>query len=432
MSFSIEWKPPMEWKLPAEWKSPAELRLPAGWKLPGWKTLVVHLIAASISLYLLVSLSFSTAPISLPSHITPDDLHSSSSLNLTGTHSLGNSSAGFNASTKASPVASPISSPSASPSPLKSRYAIGTFLGAHWDKKEGDTDYSDWYFVGARILTYQFMHSPITKLKTPIPFIILVSKDVSESKRERLRRDGATVVEVEHIQHNFSDQIGKPSWKETFTKMRLFDPKVMPYEKVLMVDTDMVITRPIDNLFLDRNTALQPSRRNGTKEQKSALLSHHRKFPASYAYWTAPETMDWDHPFPFTNEDGAIKEFNSALAMYTPNEAIFQYYMDLIAKPDSFPFWGLPDQNLLNYAHRLDGPLPWQQLEPSWYINWVNPNDLEGEVAIFHIKYWNMEYPHPLVREYALSRRWEMEGYWLAKEGKPHAKWASNSVLGDI
>lgn len=40
-------------------------------------------------------------------------------------------------------------------------------------------------------------------------------------------------------------------WVKTITKRPLCDPKVVPYEKFFLLDTDIVLTRPIDAIFQD-------------------------------------------------------------------------------------------------------------------------------------------------------------------------------------
>jgi alpha-N-acetylglucosamine transferase len=133
--------------------------------------------------------------------------------------------------------------------PCDGHFALTTFLAGDYDGKEGDHDDDDTYFVAARVLTYQLLHAPRTRLQSPTPFIVLVTKDVRESKRQRLRDDGASVVEVDQIDHNIS--ISEPRWVQTITKLRVFDPTAIPYSTVLYLDTDIVLTRQIDSIFSD-------------------------------------------------------------------------------------------------------------------------------------------------------------------------------------
>jgi alpha-N-acetylglucosamine transferase len=105
-------------------------------------------------------------------------------------------------------------------------FALTTFLAGDYDGKEGDHDDDDAYFVAARNLTYQLLHAPRTRLRSPAPFTVLVTKDVRESKRQRLRNDGASGVEVDQMEHNIS--ISEPRWVQTITKLRVVDRQLYP------------------------------------------------------------------------------------------------------------------------------------------------------------------------------------------------------------
>jgi hypothetical protein len=47
--------------------------------------------------------------------------------------------------------------------------------------------------------------------------------------------------------------------------------------------------------------------------------------------------------------------------MFAPSKEMFNYYTSFLNIKDSFdPRY--PEQNLLNYAHRWGGPMPWKEL----------------------------------------------------------------------
>lgn len=87
--------------------------------------------------------------------------------------------------------------------------------------------------------------------------MVLVTKDVTESKRQTLRHDGAVVVEVEDVVKH-GRPIAAERWTSMATKLHIFNPAILPYEKVLFMDLDMVLTRPIDKIFQDFSTELGP------------------------------------------------------------------------------------------------------------------------------------------------------------------------------
>lgn len=289
--------------------------------------------------------------------------------------------------------------------PYKGPYAVVTYLSRQFDGHENDDDNEDQYYVGARLLAYQLLHSPQTRLETSMPFIVLVTKDVRESKRQRLVKDGATVVEVDIVEHNVT--IPRPNWVDTFSKMRVFDPNFVPYEKVLYLDTDTVLTRSMDAIFREPNTKpMQPLNETGRVKEDEGLL------PVTFIFAAAGETLDTNHSYPVVDNDNPY--FNSGLFVYSPSHAIFNYYLRIFEHTERW-FHEAPDQDLLNYAHRWDGPLPWRSLHPSWTVLWPNDNDLQGGLAALHVKWWDTNYWIRSVIDYCLSKRWEMEGYWIGR-----------------
>lgn len=324
----------------------------------------------------------------------------------------------FNATPSPSQSSSPSSSPSSNPissSPKPPRpqspYAIAAFLGADWHGEEGDGDDADWYYVGARTLVYQLLHAPATKfmdpiVTEPIPVVILVTKDVRESKRRRLEADGAIVVEIEEVEHGFS--IGEPRYAQVLTKLQLFNPEIMPYEKVFLMDTDMVITRPIDAIFQDESTRLNWVDPNRTEPEVAIA-----PLPRRFTFAATPESFDKNHAYPFLDPDREKAYFNVGCMLFSPSKEIYQYYISVLTHPDLFGH-GWPEQDLLNYIHRLDGPMPWSRLHYSWYLNWPNKNDLDGNMAIIHSKFWEQGW-YGVGEKFALSRVGEMQGYWIGK-----------------
>lgn len=62
-----------------------------------------------------------------------------------------------------------------------------------------DADIShDRYFEATRMLGYQLLHHESTKTQQNIPYILLLTDDISEEKRDRLIKDGVTVIPVQY------------------------------------------------------------------------------------------------------------------------------------------------------------------------------------------------------------------------------------------
>lgn len=67
-----------------------------------------------------------------------------------------------------------------------SKYAIATFLtgGSTKNSTTGDQEAEDdYYYIAARVLTYQILHAPETRSRRSIPFLVLVTPTVSSLNR---------------------------------------------------------------------------------------------------------------------------------------------------------------------------------------------------------------------------------------------------------
>lgn len=282
---------------------------------------------------------------------------------------------------------------------IEGHQAITTFLGPHAINDKDDN--ADGDFLGVRTLLFQLLHSPMTKLRHPIPVIVLVTPEVRESKRQRLIEDGAKVIEVETI----SDD----RWGDTATKLRIFDPTVVPYEKVLFLDAGTVLTRPIDEIFHDQGVVTIPV------SQDPRHPSDDTRLPQSFMLAASPVTCR----VPGAAEEGGVTpSFGSGVFLYTPTVEILQYYVGLLDQSELYQT-GSGGHDLLNYAHRHGGPMPWERLQHPWYVDRPEERDLNGQASLLKTKWWiqygKSSHGSRSVGNFGQERRWEMEGYWVGR-----------------
>jgi alpha-N-acetylglucosamine transferase len=278
----------------------------------------------------------------------------------------------------------------------KSKNAFCVFLAEPNEAiKEGEEDY---YYMGTRMLIYQLLHDPETKTNTSIPFIVLVTAEVPQSKRDQLTHDGATVLQVEEIQFDWIKP-GRPRWKHVMDKLHVFE--LIQFEKILLLDSDIVVTKRLDNLFDEVEANVLPNLGDPSKVRDDEA-------PQPFQYLMAGNSgpSKIDHPYPSPRGD----RLNAGFVLFKPSLEIYQYYMSVAAIEGRFP-GGSPEQDLWNYAHRRDGNMPWIQINPDWTVNTPIYNDYEHGVATFHEKYWGCARDRKL-RDVLLKSRWKMEGFF--------------------
>jgi alpha-N-acetylglucosamine transferase len=289
------------------------------------------------------------------------------------------------------------------PAASKSKYAYATFLtGTVADAEDADFNHDN-YFIAARLLCYQLLHSPETRTNQSIPFLAIVTQDVPQSKQDRLAEDGAIVIPVDYIREDWVHAM-HGQWADVLTKLRMWE--LTQYERILFLDTDTIVTRPLDGIFQDPAASLDP-----TKPNKDMVAEDESPQPTSYAFAGVPE-MNHDHHYPPSDENHDfpnINYLNAGFFVFSPSVEIFNHYLSIIRIRDRFNP-DFPEQNLLNYAHRREGNMPWKQLAPTWNIHYPNLADLEGGVASLHDKWWAPE--HPELEPFLRSLRWRMEGFY--------------------
>lgn len=294
------------------------------------------------------------------------------------------------------------------------KYAFATFLADTLHANDTDSNH-DHYFIATRMLAYQLLHAPETRSTVEIPFIVMVTEDIQEEKRERLQKDGAIVIQGDSI-HAEWIMPDRKSWGDVLTKLRFWE--LTDYDRICFLDSDTVLTRPIDGIFDDPAVSLQATGNisSGNSRENEDLI------PATYGFAGIPE-FNRQHGYPprVENHDYPnINYLNAGLFIIQPSKALFDYYMALLVTPDLFDS-RLPEQNLLNYAHRRDGSMPWMELNYTWNIHYPDLKDLEGGVATLHEKWWSPEKKE--IGPYLEAWRWRMEGYFEAMdEQKDEAK----------
>ena len=282
----------------------------------------------------------------------------------------------------------------------KHEYAYAAFLAEPEEPSENDDD--DKYFVATRMLIYQLLHDPATRTNNSIPFLVLVTEDIPDRKRQRLIADGATIVPVSKISFDWI-QASRKRWRDVMAKLHLFN--LTQYQRILFLDSDILVVKRMDGIFEDPAARVQHNR----NKPENAPVDEGVQ-PATYVFAGVSGQGGYDHPYPGRKGRAA----NAGFILLQPSKDLFQYYLKVAAIPDRFDS-KYPEQNLWIYLHRREGNMPWQQLDPTWNVNWATMNDYKHGVASLHTKWWSPG-PEQALRDIALSMRWKMEGSGEARD----------------
>ncbi|MCJ1308332.1 hypothetical protein MMC25_001985 [Agyrium rufum] len=287
-----------------------------------------------------------------------------------------------------------------------SKVAIATFLSNGAGASATIED--DFYFQAARTLTYQLLHDPKTRSKrAEIPFLVLCTQDVTTSKLKRLELDGATVEVIADVPLPHWISTGVTRWKDQFTKLRIFE--MVQYERVLFIDADTLIVKPIDGIFDEPiiQTPMTP-----LLHRTLELKVDEKPLPSNYSFAARSDNAfsgERDHPFP----PPPTESFSAGFWLAAPSKEMSEYLMSVMGNWRRFNPHTM-EQSLLNYAFRRGGVMPWYELGWEWSATWPNLRDLEGGVRSLHEK-WDRTGPEEL-REKWRKVKIEMETFQRKRE----------------
>ncbi|KAL6705038.1 hypothetical protein ACN47E_007441 [Coniothyrium glycines] len=165
------------------------------------------------------------------------------------------------------------------------------------------------------------------------------------------------------------------------TKLRIFERT--EYKRLLLLDADFTIMHPMDEIFEDAQFAnLTPTqfwREEQVKEDEGLL-------PEEWLFAARPEhghLHGHEHVVP------PLPDFyaNSGFLMIAPDRNMYNHLLDVMRIPNRFGTQ-FPDQDILNYVFRREGPMPWREIDWKWSSNFVNERDVEMGVHALHVKAW--------------------------------------------
>ena len=301
----------------------------------------------------------------------------------------------------------------------QSPYAFVAFLAGNWQHREFEDDNEDTYFYSTRVMGYQLMHNPETRSNTSIPFVVLTTKGVSERKRARLRKDGAVVIVVDDVPLPDWFSINNPKWMDVMTKLRVFQQ--MQYEKILLLDADVLPVRRLDGVFEDPATEVaKPLYDEKRADDRIPLPDKYMFAGMTNGGGREHDSETEEKYYASMKKYNELEQVNAGFLLAAPSQEIFDYYVSVLAEPGRFDP-AQPEQNLLIEAHRIDGPMPWKRIRYDWVINSPNYQDYEHGVHAVHEKLWKGEHR---VEDFGLKdlaalwdeARGQMVGYYRALE----------------
>ncbi|CAI6251076.1 unnamed protein product [Periconia digitata] len=291
------------------------------------------------------------------------------------------------------------------------KLAYAVLLSGTVDSAQGDDLENDKYFVATRILLWQLLHVPESRTKFDV--VVLVTPTVSQSRRDRLEKDGAKIILVDMVKTASWIKPGEHQWDDLMTKFRAW--QLTQYNRVLMFDGDSMVRKNMDKIFDEPLAQIQSSLKiPGVQPMEGQPM-----WPDEYLFAGGSEVWDSNHKFPPFHGGGLKREgvMNAGFIILHPDEKMFDYLVSFIDIKDSFdPTYN--EQSLLNKAFEWEGPMPWKEVGYTWNMRCPNENDFEHGLPSMHEKWWKQPYiyDNQKVKDWLLAQRWEMKGWYAGRE----------------
>ncbi|KAF2638165.1 nucleotide-diphospho-sugar transferase [Massarina eburnea CBS 473.64] len=295
------------------------------------------------------------------------------------------------------------------------KLAYVVLLSGTVDSAQSDDLEKDNYFIATRILVWQLLHVPESRTKHDV--IVMITPSVSQSRRDRLEKDGAILKLVDFVRtpHDswIYEGIGSHQWDDLTTKFRAW--QLTQYNRVLLLDGDSMLRHSLDGLFDQPLAQIQKS----LTDSKFKPLENQISWPDKYLYAGGSEVWDSNHQYPPFHGGGLKKKgrMNAGFILLHPDDAMFDYLTSFMEIKDSYdPKYN--EQALLNTAFDWEGPMPWKEVGYTWNLRCPNENDFEKGLPSMHEKWWTQPYiyDNQKVKDWLLAQRWEMKGWYDGRD----------------
>ncbi|KAI8928943.1 nucleotide-diphospho-sugar transferase [Entophlyctis helioformis] len=185
---------------------------------------------------------------------------------------------------------------------------------------------SESYLPGALVLARS-----LRRTSTPHPLVVLVTPDVGAAASAVLARVYDVVTPVDALHTTSAANLallGRPDLGATFTKLHVFDPAVVPYDRIVFLDADTLVRRNVDGLFASLDG---PSTTLGSDGSTTSTTS--TTTTGSTIVFAAAPDVGWPDCF------------NSGVFVARPGA---QLYQDLRAYAATYGSFDGGDQGVLN------------------------------------------------------------------------------------
>lgn len=238
----------------------------------------------------------------------------------------------------------------------------------------------DGYVPGAVALA-----TSLRRVKSRYPLVCMVTDDVSSRAKIYLRSKGIQVTEVPLLSKKMvpyatqHQQMLYGKWSElSVTKWNVLNPQLFPYDKVMFLDSDMIVVKNMDDLLdlpAPAATFSSPWNKPYSKEGHESLLLQRRRERGQEGDYATGDLV------PLEDIKASLETFGGvlfgSLALLSPGEVIWRKFLEILSREGAYGHpksLSGPDEQVLSdlfielkliprHIHQADNFIPWK---PEW------------------------------------------------------------------
>ncbi|WP_111766040.1 glycosyltransferase family 8 protein [Nakamurella deserti] len=206
------------------------------------------------------------------------------------------------------------------------------------------------YLDGVRTL-----RASLARTRTPHPLVVMVTDAIDTTVRRVLTDDGCLLRDVAPLRpaSDLQDNYANARFAEVWTKLEVW--RFTEFERVVFLDADMLVVRPMDELFTLPLAPGAIAACHACRCNPDRIASYPADWTPAHCFYTHCRGLD------HTREPGVVDDYlNGGTLVLTPDLAVHGDMVSRLAALEDLSRYPFAEQDFLNeyYENRWE-PLPY-------------------------------------------------------------------------
>ncbi|RPD81843.1 nucleotide-diphospho-sugar transferase [Lentinus tigrinus ALCF2SS1-7] len=193
------------------------------------------------------------------------------------------------------------------------------------------------------------LHDCLVSIGSQYPLVVMATPSLSPEARAVVAKRGILIRDIDHLypedgKHVLADHDAR--FRDTWTKLKAFE--LVEYERVVMLDADMIVMRNMDHL-------LEMELEKDWIAAAHVCACNPRRLPHYPDDWkpencahTAVDHPTADPPSITASSPRPYTQLNSGTVVLHPSSEVMQQITNFISTSPRIPTYSFPDQDLLS------------------------------------------------------------------------------------